>query len=117
MITVELRNARFFGYHGLYPEERKTGNEFEISLAVGYEPAAETITDLSETVNYARLYEIVNKAMQEPVDLLETLAMSIADKVRAEFGFIKNIDISVSKLHPPISRFTGSVTICFQKTY
>ncbi|MBL7731144.1 MAG: dihydroneopterin aldolase, partial [Chitinophagaceae bacterium] len=31
-ITVSLHKLIFRAYHGLYPEERKTGNDFEVNL-------------------------------------------------------------------------------------
>jgi dihydroneopterin aldolase len=36
VITIELKQLRFLAYHGLYAEERKTGNEFEINLSVSF---------------------------------------------------------------------------------
>ena len=38
-ITIELKGLRFFAYHGLYAEEQKTGNEFEIDLFVTHQPS------------------------------------------------------------------------------
>lgn len=117
MITVELKDARFLGYHGLYPEERKTGNEFEVNLSVSYPSPVEIVKDITDTVNYARLYEIVRLLMSQPVDLLETLAMNIAGRIKEEFPAAKHISIAVSKLHPPIPQFTGSVVVHFQQDY
>ena len=34
MISIELKRLRFLAYHGLYAEEKKTGNEFEVNLVV-----------------------------------------------------------------------------------
>lgn len=117
MITVELKNIRLFGHHGLYPEERKAGNEFDINLSVGYASTADTVTELADTINYVRLYEIVKAGMQEPVDLLETLAMQIAEKIKQEYPQVNSIDLSISKLHPPVMQFVGNVAVRFQMTY
>jgi len=77
-MTIELKQLRFFGHHGLYKEERKTGNEFEVNVSVSYIPGSELITELSSTINYAVLFETVRKRMKQPTDLLETLVMQIA---------------------------------------
>lgn len=117
MITVELKGARFFGYHGLYVEERKTGNEFEVSLSVRYNSTDQPVNAIDDTVNYVRLYEIVKSFMSQPEDLLETLAMSIASRIKEEFPSVCHINVAISKLHPPIPQFTGSVAVCFQQDY
>lgn len=117
MITVELKQVRFFAYHGLYPEERKTGNEFEVSLAVSYDLPDVIISDIHSTINYAALYELVKDQIGTPVDLLETLVMNMAGEIKEAFPQTKHIRIAISKLHPPIAKFTGTVSVSFQKDY
>jgi len=34
LISIQLKELRFFANHGLYPEEQKIGNEFDINLTV-----------------------------------------------------------------------------------
>ena len=116
-MTVELKQVRFFAYHGLYPEERKTGNEFEVNLSVSFEPAEGVVKDLAATVNYAALFELVNAQMKKPADLLETLLTTIAANIKTAFPQVKKISISVAKLHPPIAKFSGQVCVTVQKEY
>lgn len=116
-LTIELKALRFFAHHGLYPEEKKTGNEFEVNLSVAYNPTQGEITDISETINYATLYELVSHEMNRPAALLETVAMKIAANVKTAFPQTKSIRIGITKLHPPIAKFTGSVGINLQKEY
>jgi 7,8-dihydroneopterin aldolase/epimerase/oxygenase len=116
-ITIELKQLRFFAFHGLYAEEKKTGNEFEVDLGVAYSSGSGIITGLEETVNYVALYELLKKEMQQPRELLETLIMEIAGQVHASFPMIKKIEICIRKLHPPIDRFTGSVGVSYSKDY
>jgi len=118
MITVELRQLRFFANHGLYAEEKKTGNEFEVNLSVSFElPVESRPNDISATINYVSLYEMVKEEMQKPADLLETLATGIERKIKAAFPQSKKISIAIAKLHPPIPNFTGSVSVSFEKEY
>lgn len=116
-ITVSLHKLIFRAYHGLYPEERKTGNDFEVNLAVQYEPADEVVTAISSTINYATLAELVKKNMLQPADLLETLAMQIAADIHQEFPQVKHIDISIAKLHPPVISFQGNVSVRYTCSY
>ena len=117
MMTVELKQVRFFAYHGLYPEERKTGNEFEVNLSVSFEPAEGEVNDIGATVNYAALFDLVKRQMEKPAGLLESLVISIAADIKAAFPQTKKISVAVAKLHPPIAKFTGQVCVTFQKEY
>ena len=117
IITIELKQLHFYAYHGLYPEERKIGNEFEVNLAVSYLPSSGTVTDISDTVNYVQLYELLKVEMQTPRYLLETFLMEITEKIHVSFGQIKKVDIAITKLHPPIVKFTGTVGIKYSKEY
>ena len=117
LMTIELRDLHFHAFHGLYPEERKAGNDFRVWLQVDYQPPEEVITAIEDTINYAALFDIVQKAMNSPVDLLETLVMEIADTIHVRFPQVIKISISIHKLHPPIAQFTGEVGVKFEKEY
>lgn len=116
-LTVCLNKVRFFAYHGLFEEEQKTGNEFEVNLAVSYDPGNELIDKLAETVNYASLFALLQEEMQKPRELLETFVMEVADSIHTTWPVIKSIDISLSKLNPPIAKFTGNVGVTYSKKF
>ena len=117
LLTIELRSLRFFAYHGLYEAEKKTGNEFEVGLFVEYAPAQGIITDIRETINYVQLYAQLKEEMEKPRELLETLAMEIVENMQAAFPMIKHCSIRITKLHPPIAGFTGTVGISYKKDF
>ncbi len=112
-LTIELKALRFYAFHGLFAEEKKTGNEFEVDLSVSYEPISGTVTDISDTINYAKLYELVKTEMQKPRHLLETLAMEITEIIHASYPQAKKIAISITKLHVPIAKFTGMAGVTY----
>ena len=116
-ITVELSRLRFFAFHGLYEEEKKTGNEFEVNIKVSFKTPGKVISKLHDTVNYVRLHTIVNEMMQHPEKLLETVAMKIAERIHEEFLFAANAEIQIVKLHPPIINFTGNVAVTYKKQF
>lgn len=117
MITIELKKLRFLAYHGLYAEERKTGNEFEINLSVSFQTSSGTITGISDTVNYSELYTLLKTEMQKPRHLLETFLMEVSEIIHVSFPQIKKIEISITKLHVPISKFTGTAGVSYVKEY
>jgi dihydroneopterin aldolase len=55
--------------------------------------------------------------MQKPRHLLETFLMEVAEIIHASFPQIKKIEISITKLHVPISKFTGTAGVRYSKEY
>lgn len=117
MITIDLKALNFYALHGLYAEERKTGNEFEVNLSVSYEPPEDNLKSSTPLIDYTVLFNVVQKQMKKPVDTLETLVTSIAEEVKSVYPQVKKIKVSVAKLHPPIAGFTGNVNVSLQKDY
>lgn len=117
IVTVELKQLRFFAFHGVYAEELKTGNEFEVNAKINFSTNTNLITHLHDTVNYVKAYNIIRSLMEHPEPLLETIAMKIADQIHSEFSFIHSIEIQVVKLHPPIINFTGGVGVTYVKKF
>jgi dihydroneopterin aldolase len=117
LLTISLNNVRFRAYHGMHPEERQKGNDFVVNMQVSYEPPRETILSLDDTIDYALLFEILNSTMQQPVDLLETVAQTIANTIYKQYPRIKEINVSIEKLNPPIDKFSGSAAVKFSRKY
>jgi dihydroneopterin aldolase len=117
LLTIELKGLRFFGYHGLYPEERKVGTEYEVNLSVSFGSTNKVIADLNETINYEALHELVKGEMMIQRDLLETFVTELCERIHISFPQIKKIELAIAKLHPPIARFTGSVGVKYEKEY
>jgi dihydroneopterin aldolase len=115
--SIELKQLYFFSFHGLYEEERRVGGEFSVDLFVKYIVGENNIMTIEETINYATLYEIVKVEMNQPRDLLETVAQSIAEKVHHSYPIVKELEICIEKKHPPIISFSGSVGVRFKKQF
>lgn len=117
LLTISLNNVRFRAYHGLHPEERQKGNDFVVNMQVSYKPKTGIIHALEDTIDYADLFALINEAMQQPVDLLETLVQTIAYKVHQKFSYVKEVTVSVEKLNPPIDKFSGSAAVSYKITF
>ncbi|WP_165958017.1 dihydroneopterin aldolase [Segetibacter sp. 3557_3] len=115
MITVHLKKLAFYSYHGVHEEEGIAGGNFEVNALVRYKPRQGIIRQLEETINYVSLYEIIKDRMNRPSPLLETIAMEIADVFLEQFSLIREVEISITKLQPPIASFVGTVGITYQK--
>ena len=113
MMTIHLHKLRFHAFHGIYAEEKVLGGEFEVNLSVKYTPASLPVTDLHHTVNYAVLYDLVKKEMEQPCPILETFVTKLASDVLAQFSIVEEVEISILKLRPPVISFEGSVGVSF----
>ena len=86
MITVEVRELRVFGRHGVHEEERERGQDFvfDVELDVGERGTSD---DLAEAVDYrevARIVQGVNDTRS--YDLIEALATAVADALHERFA-------------------------------
>ena len=72
---------------------------------------------LEDTVNYARIYDIVKAEMEIPSDLLEHVAGRIQRAIVAEFPEFERFSVRVSKRNPPVEGPVewSRVTIRYEK--
>ncbi len=109
---VCLNNVRFHAHHGVLPQERTTGGEFIVNLRAKY-PLAKAIEsdDVNDTLNYAEIFEIINKEMQTPSCLLEHVAGRIGKSIMNAFPKIEELDITLKKTNPPMSADMDSAAV------
>ena len=117
MITIKLKQLRFFAHHGLYEEERKVSNEFMVDLEVSFESSAVIITKMNETINYIKLYDLIKKHMLQTTDLIETLTMKITDDIHDSYPQVKKVSIAITKKYPPVINFSGNVAVNYMKEF
>jgi len=116
MLTIHLHHLKFFAYHGLYEDEKKTGNNFEMDVDVVADVPA-SVTRLEHTVDYAVLYQIIESRMQQPTALLETLVHDIAEKIHAHDTRIRSVSITIKKMAAPIKNFNGIAGVSYKKEF
>lgn len=116
MFTIHLHDLKFFAYHGLYEEERKTGNNFEMNVDVVAD-IPDTVTKLEQTIDYAEVYQIIETRMKQPTALLETLINDLAEKIYQYDKRIKSVSITIKKLSAPIKFFNGVVGVSYKKDF
>ena len=100
---IFLDNVRFHAFHGVFPQERKIGADFSVSVRAAVGVSAAVDHDIVEvTLNYAELYEVVKREMMKPSDLLEHVAGRIGQAVFDTFPQVRSLQVSVTKLNPPM---------------
>lgn len=97
--AILLEGLRFYGYHGIYPEERALGQRFIVDVTAELDlRSAGEHDELDETVNYASIYTSVRSVVEgEPLMLVEAVADCSARAVLEAFPSITAVEITIRK--------------------
>ena len=115
-MRISLNKLLFVGYHGLYPEEKKLGNNYSVEIDIDFTPKQGVIDQLDQTIDYVHVYAIVKKWMEIPTPLLETLVGKIADDILSSQTLANKVFVKITKLHLPIPSFEGNVSVTIEKS-
>lgn len=109
---IIISGIRLYGYHGIYPEEKKQGQWFELDVELDSDLVKAGLSDdLSDTVNYSEIYQIIKKIMEGPgVNLLEHLAQLIAEAL-LELEPVKMVRVRVKKPGLPLGSAAGYASV------
>ncbi|MBB4036670.1 dihydroneopterin aldolase [Dysgonomonas hofstadii] len=109
---ILLENIVFYANHGVFPQETAVGNVFVVNLRIETDLSkAATSDELTDTVSYAEIYDIVKQEMDVPSKLLEHVAKRITSRLKEVFPQIKQIEIKLSKRNPPVGGQLDSASI------
>ena len=108
----EISRWKIYAYNGVFEQEQKVGNLFEVTLRVEYPFLNAMESDnLNDTASYARLCELIEAEMKIPSKLLEAVAGRIIKSIKREFSQISGGVLKISKLKPPITAEMESVSV------
>lgn len=102
---IQITGLRVFAHHGVFDFERQNGQDFYIDATVWIDGKKAAFNDdLSHTVHYGELAQaLVEATRNEPVDLLETLALRLLDlTMMFGQGIVQKAKITVHKPNAPI---------------
>lgn len=100
---ITLNDLRFHAYHGVMPQERLVGNDYLLTLRIGYDISRAMVSDdVADTLNYAEVYQAVKAEMDIPSSLLEHVAARIGRKLFETFPCILSVTIQLMKRNPPM---------------
>ncbi|MEA1981565.1 MAG: dihydroneopterin aldolase [candidate division Zixibacteria bacterium] len=101
---IRLGGMSFYGYHGITEAEKETGRMFEVDCELEVDLAEAGHTDrLKDTVNYAEVYEVIRKTLEDRAfSLLEAIACELASNILDNFP-IYGVTLKVRKMVPPIA--------------
>jgi dihydroneopterin aldolase len=109
---IRIKNANFYGYHGVSNEEQNVGGKFEADIDI-YTDFSEAAAgdDLKKTVDYFQVYSFLSQfTVKQKYYLIEALAVDIADELLKQFDRILKVAVRVRKNNPPL----GGVVDCVE---
>lgn len=115
---IILEDIKIYAYHGVLPEENLIGTYYLITLTCDIDLWKAAKTDqLTDTVSYAKLNDIIHTEMAIPSKLLEHIAGRILNKIGAEFSQISKAKIKITKTVPPMQGEMRGASIVLTQSY
>ncbi len=116
MSKITLENMEFHAYHGCLEHEKTLGNTFIVTLTMDLDTTLAGKSDeLSDTLNYQLVYDVVKREMEIPSKLIEHLGQRIVEKVCTSFTQITALKLKISKMNPPLGGKVVAVSIEIEK--
>jgi len=113
--SIKIKGITAVGFHGVYTEERAKGQKFivDVKLSLSLQGIND---DLNKTVNYADIAHLaVRHITGEPVNLIETVAESIADEILKDYPLVVKVQVKVHKPEAPINVEFSDVVVKIEK--
>jgi 7,8-dihydroneopterin aldolase/epimerase/oxygenase len=114
---ISLTGLRGYGYHGVYEDERRDGQEFVVDATLELDTAAAAASDdVADTVHYGELATALIAIIEgEPVNLLERLAQRLADRCLSD-PRVAAVTIAAHKPQAPIPHEFTDVAVTIRRT-
>lgn len=113
---IRLTGVRARGFHGVFEHERRDGQDFVVDVAMSVDLSRAGATDdLTHTVHYGEVAaDVVAVIEGEPRDLIETVAVEIADTVLAR-PLVEAVEVTVHKPQAPVGVPFGDVEVVVRR--
>ena len=114
---IELKGIEAFGYHGVFPEERKNGQVFYADILAELDlESASNSDDLNHTVDYGAIVDLVTEDIEsDPCQLIEHLGGRIADRILFEFHKINRIAVTIHKPSAPVNGNVLDIAVTIER--
>lgn len=101
---IELKEIKIHAYHGVDKQERRVGNDYIVRVKIKFDITKAAQSDsVSDTINYADIYDVVKCEMSSPSNLLEHVVYRIMNTIKNNFTYVEGGEIELVKIKPPIA--------------
>ena len=104
MDKIKIQGLKLYAYHGVNPEEKVDGQEFNLDIKAYLPLDLPCVSDnVDDTVSYAKIIKTARRVfLAEKYDLLEKAAQTVVDAILSEFPKIEKVKVEVKKPFAPI---------------
>ena len=115
--VIRISRIHGFGYHGVFEEERKVGQDFYVDLDLFLDLSLPSRSDvLDDTIDYSSASELALSAIQgKPFALIEKLAGEIADELITKFPRLEKVAVTVHKPMAPVSVSVNDISVTVER--
>ncbi len=112
MHKINVEGIKLYAYHGCLREESKIGGNYivDVYMETDFSAAAAT-DDLSQTIDYCEVYELVKAEMAIRSKLIEQVGQRIYNKLYCRFTTLTALRVKITKLLPPMNGNVEKVSI------
>ena len=112
MGIIELEGMEFYAFHGHFEVEQKIGTRFLVDVKIETDLSKAAHSDqLTDTLNYQEVYNLVKKEMGIVSKLLEHVAQRIITGLKTQFPEIDHGSVKISKMNPPMGGQIEKVSV------
>ncbi|MCX8079655.1 MAG: dihydroneopterin aldolase [Bacteroidia bacterium] len=113
---IKIQNMEFYAFHGCMTEEGKIGGKYRVNVEIEARvPEALKSDELTDTVDYVKIYEAVNEEMGKRSRLIEHVASRIMSKLKKISNKIRHIKVEITKVKPPIEGNVSCVSFVLEE--
>lgn len=107
-----IEDIRLHAFHGCLEEEGRIGGKYRVDIMAEAEldPSAEH-DDLSKTVDYVVVFDVVQEEMAIRSKLIESVARRIALRLAEAYPWVIQWEVSLTKFNPPVNGNLGQSRI------
>ena len=96
---IIIKDLKFYGFHGVYPEEQVVGTTFRADIILDIDPDLPGFENdrLNDTQNYERIVErVLEVSTKQKFKLIERLAQVLCEEM-LRFEHVLRADVTVYK--------------------
>jgi len=112
MDKIIMTGMEFYGFHGMAPQERETGQRFLVDAELFLDLKKAGMLDSPEdTVDYASVAQVIKSVLEgSPCKLIESVAEKVAIAILEIFP-VREVMIRVKKPHAPLPMEFASMAV------
>jgi dihydroneopterin aldolase len=109
---IKLNGVHAYGFHGCWPEEEVVGGAYIIDVAIDYDfTAAAHDDDLTKTIDYVAIKEIIYSEMAVRAKLIETVAHRTRNHIIQSFPMQRGVWVKITKVNAPMGGHVENVSV------